>query len=560
MMTTQYTVTSENIFARARPQKVSVTEAYSYHQELSANPFISQLRGDAHRGRISAHVPYDGYQYFTRNAIEDAQEQIEQLQIDDPDARLEATIGHLAFVNIRDTRRKDGSPLAALHDAIPLRVPVRCSELKHTQRYSGVHEAVLNIDYFPPDAGNYPFPIKIDFRVVDPEDQPVTPDELQIRPGKKSRAGFVPEQIIRQPAFSSELWLILSINLLWPRRSKAEPSAVIKRVSLTWPTITSLAPSSLRFTLGDKKYQMLYNPEKGCLEWVTIPLDRVDDADPGTPTDSVKDKVENQDGPPASNESGAEATPPNSKPDDADSTTGPEPIEDSETSGDDNLEDEEHDDLEDGTMWRMRSAEMQLIVEQPGQLRNETTLDGEIEVEVGDELYSGMDARLFSAAGKRQPRGTLSLKTTLHLSFRVYLEDEFNRRDVSATYTLHFDEVVPEEGRVDDIMAALRDRGFSLETFPKQGADDSPRWFIQASRDEGPNEILLLLVVRGRRYTTRRRAETPGWHRYVSKFESGDIRVTIYGRVPRDNRELTSEVNELRKSLSTRFSHMQAQR
>ena len=43
--------------------------------------------------------------------------------------------------------------------------------------------------------------------------------------------------------------------------------ARVKRVSLEWPTLTSLEPNSLRFTLARQPYAMQYNPTTTSLEW-----------------------------------------------------------------------------------------------------------------------------------------------------------------------------------------------------------------------------------------------------------------------------------------------------
>src|SRR5262249_44729786 len=121
-------------------------------------------------------------------------------------------------------------------------------------------------------------------------------------------------------------------------------------------------------------------------------------------------------------------------------------------------------------------------------------------------------------------------------------------------------EVIPNDHRIDDIASVLKDRGFDTIRWPRYDVGNGPMWMIDANRREGPSEIRLLLVVNGRYHKTRRQAETPGWHRYTSTFDSGGLWLSIYGAVPRDSRELTSEVNELRRALSARFEHVQAQR
>src|SRR5215469_4135221 len=54
----------DKLYARAKPEKVEITESYSVVQEISKNP---SMRPDGEgTGRIEAKVPYDGRTYFTR--------------------------------------------------------------------------------------------------------------------------------------------------------------------------------------------------------------------------------------------------------------------------------------------------------------------------------------------------------------------------------------------------------------------------------------------------------------------------------------------------------------
>ena len=131
---------------------------------------------------------------------------------------------------------------------------------------------------------------------------------------------------------------------------------------------------------------------------------------------------------------------------------------------------------------------------------------------------------------------------------------------MSATHTIHFDEVVPDLQRMDDISAVLRDRGFGVERTKNEIGDDEPLWLIRAERNEGPDTIRLDIVVRGRRHRTERRLKTPGWHDYKTEIGSGELTLTVYGEVPRSSRELTTEVNELRQALTDRFNRMKSQR
>jgi hypothetical protein len=230
-------------------------------------------------GCIEVVIPYDGYKFFKPDAIKDvvkrlgrgrSDTKIETSSMDattDGSVRTDesAIIGHLVLTNIREAKKADGTPFAPLHGAIPLRVPVRSLELRdENDLASDCMESALQIEYEPSDVDDYPVPVKVEVELFDPADVEILPDEFRAKPGKK-KAAAVSNKIVRQAAFSSELLLTMRIRLLWPRRSQNKPTARIRRVSLEWPTITSLSPSSLRFSLGKQAVDVQYNPQAGSL-------------------------------------------------------------------------------------------------------------------------------------------------------------------------------------------------------------------------------------------------------------------------------------------------------
>lgn len=538
------------IFARARPKRVHIIEKYRYRQQISLNPSLESC--DEPTGRIDAVVPYDGDRFFTQDAIKDVTSRLGES--DDSVESTHALIGHLVLTNVQDAVRTNGLPLVPLHGAIPLHVAVQSPELRHRDDLSSdAHESWLRIDYVPPSADEYPYPAMVRATLDDPEDLRESPSSL------RERADAISAQIVRQAAFSAELRLTMRVRLLWPKRAPQPPTAKIKRVSLSWPTVTSLSPSSLRFSLGGIARDLQYRPESSELEWLGVPIDREVEQQPSAGPDAAEPtQPEPEDGPEDGTASGAEGEDDGDQP----STSGGSSRAARVPGGWHDADNDDHDEAEqrDNDVWRMNSADMGLAIRQPGELLSEIELNGEVEIEVEDALLSGMDARLFDATGRRHRKGILALRTNLTVRFTLVLEDMFDGRLVSATHTLHFDEVIPDDRRVEDIMAVLRDRGFDATKLPMDHDDDAPRWLVEARRKEGPNEIVLWLDVQGRRYTTRRRAETPGWHRYTTDLDSGELRVVVWGSVPRRSSELTTEINELRESLTVRFRHVEAQR
>ncbi|WP_433558352.1 hypothetical protein ACQPWY_07180 [Pseudonocardia xinjiangensis] len=546
------TIEPWNIFARATPQKSSIVEAYSFIQVISINPVLRAAKKEP-VGRIEVVVPLDGYRHFTRDAIKDVQGQIGEHRGRGNDKTVVATIGHLVLTNLRDASRADGKSIADARGAIRLRVPIRAANLGDADLANDAREARLAFDYRPPVLGSYVFPIQLDVEILDPEDNSLLGSEFGPKWGRT-----ISDEMARQPAFSSELRLMFRIRLAWPRRRGIrKPRMRIKNFSLSWPTVTSLEPRSLRLNYGTARTaEMQYNPATGSLQWFDIPLvgEKGEQAkvghaaDPGGESDDSDEPDQATVGEPAEGDQ------------DASDQERDEPDEEGEDDGDEDEDEDEDVEAGNADVWNERSEDVFLYVRQPGQLRKEAALTGTVEVEVASQLMSGIDARLFDAVGFRHRRGVLTLKTTLHLTFEIVLEDVFNRRPLSATHTLHFDEVVPDVQRVEDIKAALRDRGFDVASYPRGKDQDSLEWGIRASRSDGPDRIVLSIVVRGRRYRTTRRSGTPGWHRYTSEMDSGELRLAIHGKYPRHSRELTTEVNALRQALASRFRNMAAQR
>lgn len=549
------------IFARAKPAKATITENYRYVQQISVNPTIGTDPTERATGTIEMVVPYDGERFFTRDAADDIEVQTQGIDNDDQEVGrdLSAVIGHLVLANAGDATLVGGGRLAAAHGAVPLTLPIRKAGFDRSDRLSADrHEAHLKIDYRPPGLGDLPFPLKVEATVFDPDDSPLTPASYRAPTPKKARkkSAEISTGPVHQVAFSSELELSFVVHLFWPRRSTKEPKARITRVSLRWPTITSLTKNFLRFQLGSSPVDVQYNPISSSLEWKNLPI--------GSSTDDSAD----EDGKESDDSTGAvDAAPATAgtgsrrRPDRSEGRAGRgDRQDDTEEQDTEDVTEDSDDSSSESRTWSQRSAQITLFVKQPGQLRNEETLHGEIEVEIEDELLSGIDARLFDACGVRHKKGTLSIKTRLVVAFTVFLADEFDRRRITATHTIQFDEIVPAPSRIDDIMSALRDQGFDVETrVTDYTVSDRPRWVLYASRSEGINIIEMLLVVDGRHHRTRRRAETPS-HRYTSKMESGELRITVHGQVLRSSRELTLEINKLRESLGERFRHVRAER
>jgi hypothetical protein len=217
----------------------------------------------------------------------------------------------------------------------------------------------------------------------------------------------------------------------------------------------------------------------------------------------------------------------------------------------------------DGDHRVFRSPRMTLSIPRPGELYRQERLSGEVEVTV-DRLLSGTSARLFDSRGMTCQHPSLETRSVVATEFSVLLEDAFARRTLSPSQQMHFDEVIPDAMRLDDIKTVLRIRGFDVDQLRLPGTAqpdaDSPPWWLRAHRAHGPYWMSILLYVEGTRYQTRRERQVPGGMKYETSVESGELRVYAYGWLARDSEPIVREMNALRQDLHERFDRLPARR
>jgi hypothetical protein len=318
-----------------------------------------------------------------------------------------------------------------------------------------------------------------------------------------------PEQ---QLDFEPDLWLRMTIRMHLPHTHADGLNAKVSKVFISWPTHTSL--SSLELD-ADGQAQLRYNPEhehegrKGGLEWSGVPL-KPEDAEPVI-----------EDSEPVTEEARVSGRP----------------------------EDE---------IVTLSGGEMTLSIAKPGELYKQEKLSGRVEVTV-NRLLSGMDARLYDATGKQYQswRPELKLKSTVTIEFSLPLYDAFARRMMSPYQWLYFDEVIPNEMRIDDIVMALKNRGFKVAP-PHNFNPDS--CLIMAERVHGPDRLRLAVYVMGERYKARRERSLPGGMTYRTSVDSGELRINVYGSLRAESKPVVREINALRRALRERFDRLPAGR
>jgi hypothetical protein len=466
---------NDTVHARARVDRSRVTELYSYGQTISTNPELERTRRPT--GRIDLVIPYDGEEYVTRQTLADVAGASPEAR-----ARGNALVGHLLLTDHADTDLDTTLGLTDRYGAVPLHLPIDPLGTS-SQPPDGRDACHIAYDYAPRPDRQKIHPIDVRVQLLDP-------DGLDLP--SFDRPEDLPAKITQQVTFRPYLLLLMVVrlNLVDERGDRAEPPKVT-RVSLGWPTITSLGALSLYVTNGQHPIPVpvQYNPVTRSIEWRDIPMSR----------------NRNQDS---------------------------------------------------GNVTVYESATMSLLIEQPGELYEQTDLRGTVEVLLPGPLLSGLQVRLFDGTGApadRQPTTVNRLSTDLTL----VLGDAFANRKLSPYQHLYFDEVIPDDMRINDIEAALRDRRFRID---HRSGDKSTGWVITATRSQGPDVLQLGLYVSGRQYTTQRQRELPGGQTYRSDIESGELRLYLCGLLPHDSRELTHEMNTLHRAVRERFDRVRSTR
>src|SRR6187399_2067112 len=247
-------------FVRAEVESVTIAERYCYEQEISRNPTHGRIADPT--GHIELTVPYDGHDFFTRQACADVSAQDDQ-GFDD------ALIGHLALNNYSGTNLGEVLSLSGSYGAVPIRVPVAGAGGPDALD-SDEQACVISYDYAPNPELPKVIPIEVRVELIDPDTvdlasliEAVSTDDKKIE--------HIPNRITQQVSFRQCLWLSLSVSISLPTRPSKELKPVVKRVSLDWPTITSL--QALHVTVDQHVSERItYNPVKRSIEWSDVPM------------------------------------------------------------------------------------------------------------------------------------------------------------------------------------------------------------------------------------------------------------------------------------------------
>jgi hypothetical protein len=484
------------LYARATPKKVEITESYSVTKEISGNPMRSM---GPRAGQIEMTIPYDGHQYFTRQAIDDVEWGIKGRPGND---EVTAVIGHLRLTG--HTRTDLRRIMRQYHNVgvIPIEVPVSSSgsDLDHL---TADRQTCLITHGYQPDKPEI-LPVELDVQLYDPDSLNMYGVKLLSLYGEADLAKTI-DRLRQEATFRRELEMNITVRISIPVRQGApSPRPRVKLISVDWPAITSLRTTQLdlinyspdRGEPEGKQHPVRYNPVQRRLEWEDVPVGNGVRPE-GSPGKLIFD-----------------------------------------------------------------SLDMLLKIGHPGDLFTAEKLNIHAEVEIPDYLLSGLEARLFDATGNRQnlchgPK----LTTRISIDTEFYVSDIFAKRKFWPYQQLVFDDVVPSEMRITDIGTVLRNSKFEVEQRQDAGNlanPNSPKWLLSASRRQGPDELELLIAVEGEKYAVDRQQIMGNNRVKISgSKESGRMRLSVLGTLPRDHADLTREMNYLQQSLRDRFRFQQ---
>lgn len=488
------------LYARATPQKIKMTETYSVEQEISRSPAVQQP--DDGTGRIEVRVPYDGRDYFTRQAVADVER---VLGARGGAGEERATIGHLLLADhtnttgLRDVMRPHNQV-----GLIPLSVPAN-TDGGGLDLIGDRQACVITYDYQPHRPSIYPIEITVEMNDLDSLIGAFEDEQTLVARGRENPS-WVIEKLRQKASFSSELLLTFVVKISVPvKQGFRGLNPVVKKMSVEWPTLTSLRSTKLHvedfWQHGGERFgeaPVRYNPVQGRLEWRDVPVQEL----PGGP--------------------GQEA----------------------------------------GTQM-FRSAMALLEIGHPGELFKEDRLEVNARVEIPHYLLSGLEAGLFDATGQRPARQP-ELTTRLDIRTQVYPADVFAKRTFSPYHQFMFDDIIPNESRVTDIINALRNAKFVVEELRPQTQQQqdplAPTWLLRAERNQGPDSLGLLVAVEGRRAILDREQIMDPSVKLKGSKESGQLKISVLGTLPRDHKELTREMNALQQALRDLFRFHQMSR
>ncbi len=492
----------KDIYVRAIPKTVKLTETYSYKQVIARNSSFEEKEKPS--GKIEVIVPYDGHNYFNRKAFQDVVGQIQGNS--SHGAEVNALMGYLAMSRYDKTDLNDLLFQSKKYESLPIEIPVLNNDIKPYQLCQDRHRFFLKHTYQPqtPELE----PIKLNIQVLDDYISLIglpPPNELEALELEKTinLADKIAQEVYSGIGggnlLKGNLILFIQVKLVLPRIFSSDLSPKVKRVSLEWPTITSLNSLTLSVNTRENNKNITYNPLTRSLEW----------------TDVLMEKETN------------------------------------------NLDAE----------WQSYISQMMLLwIRQPGELYQQPSLEGKVEVEIPDQLLSGLQVRFYSFSDQKignLDQGLPTSNTRLINNFELILDEAFEKRERSILQEMKFNNIIPNEKSIRIIQNELNFQGFESQVKPLSSFSNNDgrelSWIVSAWRSEGIDPMVLWIVISGKEYTIERQAQE-GNRKYKAIDKSGNFTMYCLGIFPSHHYSLMQKMNSFQKGIRHKFEKLELEK
>ena len=255
------------IYARAKPASVKISESYFFEKTLSRNPYTRSDLNQPPVGKIEIITPYDGNQYFSRQAYRDVKK---QLNTNEPLDSQEAQFGHLAFTDNEKTDLKHVLDLNNRYGSLPLNIPILGKGITRIEQlYHDTHTSSIEFKYTPDWPERFPIDVVLDLWDEETLNW-LSAEELKV----DQKLDHVAKQITQQINFRPNLLIKSRVSLDLPNHIVQEGMQPrLTRISLQWPAYTSFRGVHLGIgstPMEDKR--ITYDPRTRSLEWGNVPL------------------------------------------------------------------------------------------------------------------------------------------------------------------------------------------------------------------------------------------------------------------------------------------------
>jgi hypothetical protein len=192
-----------------------------------------------------------------------------------------------------------------------------------------------------------------------------------------------------------------------------------------------------------------------------------------------------------------------------------------------------------------------LLIDRAEDLAGRTELEARVEVVISNLLLSGLQVRSFRADGHLDQESQVACTTRIVSDVSLILDDAVRCWRRSPVQHLHFENVILDEMRVQDVRMSLQDMGFEVQG-GRTVALGGGGYLVRAHRAEGAERLWLWVYLTGDRSTTERKTELGG-QTYTTQVRSGDVEVTIRGQLNGDPRPVLEDIHSLHERLRHQF-------